>query len=72
MGESIIGQMPSVYNPDDICAKVVPGGQKQNHLFRLLLHDLCDWTVRMIIPLSERFSGIGGFLVAWATTYIIR
>jgi hypothetical protein len=42
MGESIIGHMPSVDNPADICTKVVPGGQKRNHLIRLLLHDLCD------------------------------
>jgi hypothetical protein len=42
MGESIIGHVPSVDNPADICAKVVPGGQKRNHLICLLLHDLCD------------------------------
>jgi hypothetical protein len=42
MGESIIRHVPSVDNPDDICTKVVPGGQKQNHLIRLLLYDLCD------------------------------
>jgi hypothetical protein len=42
MGESIIGHVPSVENPDDICTKVVPGGKKRNHLIRLLLHDLCD------------------------------
>jgi hypothetical protein len=42
MGESIIGHVPSVDNPADICTKVVPGGQKWNHLIRLLLHDLCD------------------------------
>jgi hypothetical protein len=42
MGESIIINVPSVDNPDDICTKVVPGGQKRNHLIRLLLHDLCD------------------------------
>jgi hypothetical protein len=42
MGKSIIGHVPSVENPDDICTKVVPGGQKRNHLIRLLLHDLCD------------------------------
>jgi hypothetical protein len=72
MGESIIGHVPSVDNPADICTKVVPGGQKRNHLIRLLLHDLCDRTVCLIIPLSERFSGLGGFLVAWATKNIIR
>jgi hypothetical protein len=42
MGESIIGHVPSVDNPADICTKVVSGGQKRNHLIRLLLHDLCD------------------------------
>jgi hypothetical protein len=58
MGESIIGHVPSVDNPADICTKVVPGGQKRNQLIRLLL--------------SKRFAGLGGFLVAWATQYIIR
>jgi hypothetical protein len=42
MGESIIGHVPSVDNPADICTKVVPCGKKQNHLICLLLHDLCD------------------------------
>jgi hypothetical protein len=42
MGESIIGHVPSVENPADICTKVVPGGQNRNHLIHLLLHDLCD------------------------------
>jgi hypothetical protein len=42
MGESIIGHVPSVDNPDDICTKIVSGGQKRNHLMRLLLHDFCD------------------------------
>jgi hypothetical protein len=42
MGESIIGHLPSVDNLSDICTKVVPGGQKRNHLIRLILHDLCD------------------------------
>jgi hypothetical protein len=42
MVESIIGHVPSVENPADICTKVVPGGQKRNNLIRLLLHDLCD------------------------------
>jgi hypothetical protein len=40
MGESIIGHVPSVDNPADICTKVVPGGEKRNHLIRILLHDL--------------------------------
>jgi hypothetical protein len=42
MGESIIGHVPSVDNPADICTKVVPVGQKPNHLIRLLLHELFD------------------------------
>jgi hypothetical protein len=42
MGESIIGHVPSVDNPADICTKVFPGGQKRNHLILLLMHDLCD------------------------------
>jgi hypothetical protein len=42
MGESIIGHVPSVDNPADICTRVVTGGQKRNHLIRLLLNDLCD------------------------------
>jgi hypothetical protein len=42
MGESISGHVPSIDNPADICTKVVAGGQKRNHLIRILLHDLCD------------------------------
>jgi hypothetical protein len=42
MGESIIGHVPSVENPADICTNVVPGGQNRNHLIRLLPRDLCD------------------------------
>jgi hypothetical protein len=42
MGESIIGHVPSADNTADIFTKVVPVGQKRNHLIRLLLHDLCD------------------------------
>jgi hypothetical protein len=42
MGESIIGHVPYVDNPDDIFTKAVTGGQKRNHLIRLILHDSCD------------------------------
>jgi hypothetical protein len=42
MGESIIGHVPSVENPADICTKAVAGGKKRNHLIRLPLHDLHD------------------------------
>jgi hypothetical protein len=41
-GESIIGHIPSVNNPADICTKAVPGGQKHDHLIGLLLHDIVD------------------------------
>jgi hypothetical protein len=54
MGESIIGHVTYVENPANICKKVVPGGQKRNHLIRLLLHDLCDWTVLSDYPPSLR------------------
>jgi hypothetical protein len=50
MGDSIIGHVPSVENPADICTKVVPGGQKRNHLISLLLRDLCDLTVLSDYP----------------------
>jgi hypothetical protein len=42
MGESIIEHVPPADNPADIFTKVVPGGQKWNHLIRLLLHDLFE------------------------------
>jgi hypothetical protein len=42
MRGSIVKNLPSVYNPADICTKVVPGGQKRNHFISLLMHDLCE------------------------------
>jgi hypothetical protein len=42
MGESIIGHIPSVNNPADICTNAVPGGQKRDLLIGLLLHDIVD------------------------------
>jgi hypothetical protein len=42
MGESIIGHVPSVSNPADICTKAVPGGHKRDHLRGLLLHDIFE------------------------------
>jgi hypothetical protein len=42
MGESIIGHIPSVNNPTDICTKAVPGDHKRDHLIGLLLHDFFD------------------------------
>ena len=61
MGESIIGHLPSVDNPAYICTKVVPGGQKRDHLIRLLLHDLCDLLNCLIILLAEEVYGSWGF-----------
>jgi hypothetical protein len=42
MGESIIGHIPYVNNPADICTKAMSGGQKPEHLIGLLLHDIVD------------------------------
>jgi hypothetical protein len=42
MGESIIGHVPSVNNPTDICTKAISGDQKRDHLIGLLLHDIVD------------------------------
>jgi hypothetical protein len=42
MGESIIGDIPTVNNPADICTKAVPGGQNRDHLIGLLLHKSFD------------------------------
>jgi hypothetical protein len=44
IGESIIGNIPYVHNPADICTKAVSGGQKRDHLIGVLLHDIVDWT----------------------------
>jgi hypothetical protein len=42
MGESIIGHLPSVENPSDICTHVFPSGQKWHHFIRIILYDLCE------------------------------
>ena len=42
MKESVMGHVPSVDNPADICAKVVPGGAKWKHLIGKVLHDLYE------------------------------
>jgi hypothetical protein len=36
MGESIIGHVPSVENPADMCTKFVPCGKKRNHLILMI------------------------------------
>ena len=40
--ESLTGHVPSVYNPADICKKVVPCGEKRKHLIGKVLHDLYE------------------------------
>jgi hypothetical protein len=42
MGGSIIGHVPSVNNPADICTKAVPCGQRSDHLVGFLLRDIVD------------------------------
>ena len=42
MGEMLTAHIPSVDNPADLGTKVVPGGQKRNHLVSKLLYDLVD------------------------------
>jgi hypothetical protein len=66
MGGSIMGHVPSVENPADICTKVLPGEQRHSHfLIRLLLHYFCDCfcdcVVFLIILLSEEVCGSWGF-----------
>ena len=40
--ESMTGHVPSVEYPADICAKVVPGGEKRKHLIGKVLHGLYE------------------------------
>ena len=42
MGECLTGHIPTHLNPADLCAKVLPGGQKRNSLINLVLHDLSE------------------------------
>jgi len=44
MGECLTGHVPTKDNPADLCTKLIPGGQKRDHLVRLVLHDLADHT----------------------------
>jgi hypothetical protein len=43
MGECLTGHVASVDNPADIATKLIPGGQKRDHLIRLVLYDLADY-----------------------------
>ena len=40
MKESLTSNVPSVNNPEEICTKDVPGGEKRKHLVGEVLHDL--------------------------------
>ncbi len=42
MGECLTGHVSSHDNPADICTKIIPGGQKRDHLVGLILYDLVD------------------------------
>ena len=42
MDESRTTHISTHDNPADICTKVVPGGQKRNHLLSLIMYDLFD------------------------------
>ena len=42
MGECLTEHMKTHENPADIATKVLSGGQKRDHLIRLILYDICD------------------------------
>jgi hypothetical protein len=42
MGECLVGHVPTNDNPADICTKIIPGGQKRDHLVGLILYDIVD------------------------------
>jgi replicative superfamily II helicase len=42
MGKCKMAHVPSGDNPANIATKVTPGGQKRDHLIRMLLYDLAD------------------------------
>ena len=42
MGECLTGHISTHDNPADICTKIMPGGQKRDHLIGLILYDLTD------------------------------
>ena len=44
MGECITAHVSTHDNPADICTKIMPGGQKRDHLVGLILYDLADHT----------------------------
>ena len=42
MGELLTTHIPTQHNPADLATKVIPGGQKRNHLLGLVLWDITD------------------------------
>ncbi|KAI2504635.1 Reverse transcriptase (RNA-dependent DNA polymerase) [Fragilaria crotonensis] len=42
MGECLTGHVSTHDNPADLCTKIIPGGQKRDHLVGLILYDLTD------------------------------
>ncbi|KAI2490354.1 Reverse transcriptase (RNA-dependent DNA polymerase) [Fragilaria crotonensis] len=42
MGECLTGHVSMHDNPADICTKIIPGGQKRDHLVGLILYDIAD------------------------------
>jgi hypothetical protein len=42
MGECLVGHVSTHDNPADICTKLIPGGQKRDHLVGLILYDIAD------------------------------
>jgi hypothetical protein len=42
MGECLTGHVSTHDNPADICTKLIPGGQKRDHLVGLILYDIAD------------------------------
>ena len=42
MGECLTGHIASVDNPADLATKIIPAGQKRDHLVSLILYDIVD------------------------------
>ena len=38
----LVGHVSTHDNPADICTKLIPGGQKRDHLVGLILYDISD------------------------------
>lgn len=42
MGECLVAHISTHDNPADLCTKIIPGGQKRDHLVGLTLYDIMD------------------------------